>query len=311
LGIDTKYIGGTKGSHLILNNPNLRVAIGNNEFFFENADGRIVLISPFEDKVLVGTSDLPIEDPDSARCTEEEISYFMEMVKIVFPGISLERDQIVFQFSGVRPLPASDSSSPGQISRDHKIQIIATSDVNQFPIFNLIGGKWTSFRAFSEQVSDQVLHELGFPRVMSTQDVAIGGGQDYPSNSDEAEIWLNNITENSGTSLERCADLLARYGTRAEEFIKPNSQARETQLADLPGYSREEILHIFEIEKVVHLDDLILRRSNIAKSGLLTKSALVELAEIIGSSAMWSAEQIQFEIQRTAGILNDFNGIPL
>lgn len=311
LGIGTKYIGGTKGSHLILNNPILRVAIGNNEFFFENADGRIVLISPFEDKVLIGTSDLPIEDPDSARCTEEEISYFMDMVKVVFPGISLERDQIVFQFSGVRPLPASDSSSPGQISRDHKIQVIAPSDKNLFPIFNLIGGKWTSFRAFSEQVTDRVLHDLGFPRVKSTQDVAIGGGRDYPSNLVESEIWINNIAKISGTSLERCANLLGRYGTRAEEFMKLNPGARETQLADLPGYSREEILHIFEIEKVVHLDDLILRRSNIAKSGLISKSGLVELAEILGSSREWSAEQIQFEIERTAGILSDYYGIIL
>ncbi len=110
------------------------------------------------------------------------------MVKVVFPGISLKRDQIVFQFSGVRPLPASDSSSPGQISRDHKIQVIPPSDTNQFTIFNLIGGKWTSFRAFSEQVTDRVLDELGIQREINTQDVAIGGGQGYPRNSIESEI---------------------------------------------------------------------------------------------------------------------------
>jgi glycerol-3-phosphate dehydrogenase len=311
LGIDTKYIGGTKGSHLILNNPNLRVAIGNNEFFFENADGRIVLISPFEDKVLIGTSDLPIEDPDSARCTDEEIGYFFDMVKVVFPSISLERDQIVFQFSGVRPLPANDSSSPGQISRDHKIQVIAPSDTNQFTIFNLIGGKWTSFRAFSEQITDRVLDELGIQREINTQNVAIGGGQGYPRNSIESEIRINNMAEISGTSMERCADLFARYGTRADEFIKLNSEAKEIHLAGLPGYSQEEILHIFDSEKVVHLDDLILRRSNIAKSGLLNRTALVELAERIGSSRMWSADQIKFEIQRTAGLLNDYHGINL
>ena len=311
LGIGTKYIGGTKGSHLILNNPNLRVAIGDNEFFFENADGRIVLISPFEDKVLIGTSDLPIEDPDSARCTEEEIGYFIDMVKVVFPGISLKRDQIVFQFSGVRPLPASDSSSPGQISRDHKIQVIPPSDTNQFPIFNLIGGKWTSFRAFSEQVTDQVLDELGIQRVINTQDVAIGGGLDCPRNSIESETWIKNMSDISGTSKERTAELLARYGTRAEEFIELNSETMETQLANLPGYSQEEILILFNSERVVHLDDLVLRRSNIAKSGLINRAALVELAELIGSSRMWSADQIKFEIQRTAGILNEYHGIIL
>ena len=106
MGMRTKFIGGTKGSHLILDNPELRTAIGENEFFFENEDGRIVLIYPLKDKVMVGTSDIPINDPDQAFCTEEEIDYFINMVQVVFPGIPVKRDQIVYQFSGVRPLPA-------------------------------------------------------------------------------------------------------------------------------------------------------------------------------------------------------------
>ncbi|MBK8417657.1 MAG: hypothetical protein IPL17_02140 [Anaerolineales bacterium] len=48
-------------------------AIGGNEFFFENKDGRIVLIFPLFDRVLIGTSDIKIETPDEARCTEEEV----------------------------------------------------------------------------------------------------------------------------------------------------------------------------------------------------------------------------------------------
>ncbi len=50
----------------MLNHPELREAIGDNEFFFENKDGRIVLIFPLYDKVIVGTSDIPIENPDEA-----------------------------------------------------------------------------------------------------------------------------------------------------------------------------------------------------------------------------------------------------
>ncbi len=52
LGLNARFIGGTKGSHLVLSNPELRAAIGDNEFFFENEDGRIVLIYPLYDKVL-------------------------------------------------------------------------------------------------------------------------------------------------------------------------------------------------------------------------------------------------------------------
>ncbi len=87
MGLTTQYVGPTKGSHLVLDNPELRQAINDHEFFFENKDGRIVLIFPLFDKVMIGTSDLPISDPDSARCTDEEVDYFIGLVGRVFPGI--------------------------------------------------------------------------------------------------------------------------------------------------------------------------------------------------------------------------------
>ncbi|MDP1778862.1 MAG: FAD-dependent oxidoreductase [Anaerolineales bacterium] len=77
LGLSTRFIGSTKGSHLVLDHPELCAVIGNHEFFFENKDGRIVLIFPLYDKALVGTSDIKIEHPDEARCTEEEVEYFI------------------------------------------------------------------------------------------------------------------------------------------------------------------------------------------------------------------------------------------
>jgi len=156
LGQETRFIGGTKGSHLVLDHPQLREWIGENEFFFENHDGRVVLIYPLLDKVLIGTSDIRIDDPEEARCTDEEIDYFFEMLERVFPEAKVDRSQIVFQFAGVRPLPSSDANSTGQISRDHSTRIIEPDEKISFPIYNLIGGKWTTFRAFSEQVADKI-----------------------------------------------------------------------------------------------------------------------------------------------------------
>ncbi|MBM3153405.1 MAG: glycerol-3-phosphate dehydrogenase/oxidase, partial [Chloroflexi bacterium] len=170
LGLDTHYIGPTKGSHLVLNNPELRAAIGDHEFFFENKDGRIVLIFPLFDKVMIGTSDLPIADPDSARCTEDEVDYFIGMVGRVFPKIKISREQIVFRFSGVRPLAYTQARNAGQITRDHHIQEDKLGDI---PVYSLVGGKWTSFRAFSEQVTDRALSFLGLPRKADTKSLPI------------------------------------------------------------------------------------------------------------------------------------------
>ncbi len=176
LGIADRYIGGTKGSHLVLDHPGLRAAIGENEFFFENKDGRIVLIFPLLDKVMIGTSDIPIENPDEARCTEAEIDYFFGMIGRVFPGVKLAHEQIVFQFSGVRPLEYSHAKTAGQITRDHSIKEDILGDI---PVYSLVGGKWTSYRAFSEQTTDKALAFLGKTRVASTQQLPIGGGRDF------------------------------------------------------------------------------------------------------------------------------------
>jgi glycerol-3-phosphate dehydrogenase len=68
------------------------------------------------------------------------------------------REHIVFQFTGVRPLGSSGAKTTGQYSRDHHIEVLSGDWTNlHFPVYSLVGGKWTSFRAFSEQVTDKVL----------------------------------------------------------------------------------------------------------------------------------------------------------
>jgi len=279
IGKNTHFIGGTKGSHLVLDNPDLRAAIGENEFFFENKDGRIVLIFPIKDKVIVGTSDLPIENPDDARCTDDEINYFIEMVKIVFPGISVKKEQIVFQFSGVRPLPAEDADNPGQISRDHSLHVSTPEDGTGFPIYSMVGGKWTSFRAFSEQTADKVLDFLKIPRKMDTRNLPIGGGRDYPKNVPAEEAWIDSTSQKNGLPTERIRELFARYGTRAEQIAGYISVGKDTPLNFLPDYSSREIEYISREEKVVHLDDFFLRRSILAKLGLLSHAKVDEISK--------------------------------
>ena len=255
MGTPSQFIGGTKGSHVILDNPELRTAIGENEFLFENKDGRVVLIFPLVDKVLIGTSDLPIEDPDKAQCTDEEIDYFLEMVNIVFPGISVSRGQIIFQFSGVRPLPASDSRTTGQISRDHMIEIIPIGNGLEFPIYNLVGGKWTSFRALSEEVTELALSALDLNRKTSTSNLPIGGGLEFPKTIQARDRWINDQVLKSGLTRDRVICLLERYGTRAEKVIEYISNGSDQPIVNLIDYSRREIRYITQEEKIVHLDE--------------------------------------------------------
>ena len=292
LGLQTHYISGTKGSHIVLDNLDLRRAIGEHEFFFENQDGRIVLILPLGERVLVGTSDLPIEDPDAARCTCEEEDYLLGMIGRVFPEINVRREHIVFRFSGVRPLAYSSAKTAGQISRDHLIQADSLGGV---PLYSLVGGKWTSYRLFSEQVTDKVLRFLNLPRRAGTESLRIGGGQGY----EEQKIPAVD------------SFLFKRYGTRVKELQAYLSTGRNAALKHRPDMSRREIGFIAEKEKVVHLDDLLLRRSMLAMLGELNRPLLEEINGILAEHLGWDPTRGQVEIERALEILADRHGVIL
>ena len=313
LGISSRFIGGTKGSHLVLNHPELRAAIGDHEFFFENDDGRIVLVLPLFDKVLIGTSDIPIENPDDARCTEEEIHYFLAMLRRVFPDISVTREHIVFAFSGVRPLEYEPNArAAGQISRDHRIRVVSGVWTGlDFPVYSLVGGKWTSYRAFSEEVTDKVLARLGKTREKDTCSLAIGGGKNYPKTEEEQNRLIESICAWTNLPKPRVRALFERYGTLAESIALFISKKKDRALKTLPSYSFREIAYIAQNEKVRHLDDFLLRRSLLAMLGALTRESVEEIAEAVGDALGWSSAQRKAEVEKTLRILEETHRVRL
>ncbi len=311
MGKQTQFIGGTKGSHIVLDHPELRDQIQGNEFFFENKDGRIVLIYPLEDKVMVGTSDIRIEDPDEAHCTSEEIDYFFEMVGRIFPDIQLERKQIVYQFSGVRPLPYSPDGSTGQISRDHQIEILPAGTTASFPVLSLVGGKWTSFRAFGEQVTDAVMEFFRSKRRGDTRDLEIGGSKGLPKTEETLAEYQKSLVEKYAAPEKLVKIWVDRYGTRAEAFLGQPDMAPPTGMWPFTSYTPEEIDLLAKTEDVIHLDDLILRRTMIGKLGLLTGDGLNALAEIVAKAKGWSDEYMIEEIDRTVEMMRDRHGVQL
>lgn len=305
-GIHERYIGGTKGSHLVLNNPQLRSAIGDNEFFFENKDGRIVLIFPFYDKVIVGTSDLPIENPDDARCTTNEEDYFIEMISRVFPSIVIKKSDIVFRFSGVRPLEYSKAKTTGQISRDHSIKEDSVGDIT---VLSLVGGKWTSYRAFSEQVTSLILGKLSLRRKAYTSNIPVGGGRNYPSSESERKTFIDGLASQYSLKNEYASVLFERYGTDAVKIAAAINQSGFTPLNSISLWTKGEINYLLKNEKVEHLDDLLIRRSTIAWLGLVSNDVIEEMADLLAHEKGWSDPQRTAEINRTKKILEEYHGI--
>ncbi len=308
IGEETKFIGGTKGSHIIVDNPALHEATQGHEMFFENKDGRICLFFPLLDKVLLGTTDTRVDDPEPI-CTEEDVDYILETVKIVFPTIEIKRSQIVFRFCGVRPLPSSESSRTGQISRDHSIQVIEPDAKIKFPVLSLVGGKWTTFRAFAEQTTDRLLERLNKMRVKDTKTTAIGGGKGYPKSEAEQAKWLADLQVESGLSEDRLRILFERYGTRAADIAMFIAAGEDAPLKAKPDYSQREIAFLARQEKIIHLDDLILRRSLLGMLGFVNGELLTETGAVVGDVLGWSADETAREIARARDILVTRHGV--
>lgn len=257
LGATTRWIGGTKGSHLVVDHPELMAACRGEQLFYENPDGRVCIFFPVNGRVLVGSTDLRIDHPDNAICDEREVDYMLESVRTVFPSIRLGREHIVSRFCGVRPLPASGDGFTGRISRDHSCRTLPAGDGRPWPVYAMIGGKWTTFRAFAALVADRVFADLGRQRRAKTENLPIGG-------------------------------------------------------EPVPDFHDDQALRaIIRDEAVVHLDDLLLRRTSLGLYERLDAARLDALATLVAQELGWDDARRVAELERTREILTTRHGVRL
>ncbi len=255
LGTTTRWIGGTKGSHLVVDHPALMAACRGEQIFYENPDGRVCIFFPVNGRVLVGSTDIRIDNPDDAICDDQEIDYMLESVRTVFPGLKLGREHILSHFCGVRPLPASEDGFTGRISRDHSCRALPADVDRPWPVYAMIGGKWTTFRAFAEQVADRVLADLGRTRTATSGERTIGGEGTPDCEDDEA---LRKIVRD---------------------------------------------------EAVVHLDDLLLRRTPLALYCRLPSERLTALARLAAAELGWDSTRTLAEEDRAQRVLSVRHGV--
>ncbi|MEN9564205.1 MAG: hypothetical protein RIR73_2449, partial [Chloroflexota bacterium] len=139
----------------------------------------------------------------------------------------------------------------------------------------------------------------------------VGGGRNYPRTSEERAKYINGLAAWTGLSRERLETLFDRYGTRTESVADFMKLAADAPLASLPTLSKREMHFLVQHEKVVHLDDLLLRRTMLAMLGKLTRDSIGECAEILASALGWSAEQKNAEVERTVRLLADRHRVRL
>ncbi|APG94013.1 glycerol-3-phosphate dehydrogenase (plasmid) [Sinorhizobium americanum] len=297
-------MGGTKGSHLIIDNPALRDMLDGHMIYYENEDGRICILFPYLGKVLVGSTDIRVDDPDAARCEAEERDYILQSLAFVLPGVRIQPEEIVFQFAGVRPLPASNDSFTGRIPRDHFCTLLEARDGGP-PVLCMIGGKWTTFRSFGELAADMALQRLGHSRGVETTDRTFGGGRGFPK---DRSGWIRDLSESTGLPPDRAATLFERYGTDAKDVVRFTAAGADHRLPHA-GYSARELLHLIRTEAVEHLDDLLLRRTTLAITGELSLDMTEAALDLLAAEKGWSAPRKAEERSRFLTLMRERHGV--
>ncbi|KQS71231.1 glycerol-3-phosphate dehydrogenase [Rhizobium sp. Leaf371] len=297
-------MGGTKGSHLIIDNAALYAALAGHMIFYENEEGRICILFPYLGRVLVGSTDLRVDSPENIRCEADEREYILQSLAFVLPEIRIQPHEIVFQFSGVRPLPASNDSFTGRIPRNHHCTMLEAVDAGP-AVLCMIGGKWTTFRSFGALAADMTLERLGATRRTGTEDRAIGGGRSFPA---DRNAWISTLARTSGIARDRARALFERYGTdagRVAGFIASSPDAAMPH----PDYSERELLFLIRTESVEHLDDLLLRRTTLAITGDVSLAMVDAVLDLMAREKRWSAAGRMDERRRFLTLLADRHGV--
>ena len=162
-----------RGSHIVTK----RLYDHDKCYFFQGTDGRIIFAIPYEtDFTLIGTTDAEHHDvSEKPRCTEEERDYLIRFANGYFKR-QLTADDVVWTYSGVRPLYDDGSSSATAATRDYTLKV---DDTGGAPILNIFGGKITTYRRLAEAAMAKVKGYVPDLKPDWTAGVPLPGG-DFP-----------------------------------------------------------------------------------------------------------------------------------
>lgn len=183
-------------------------------YFFQGTDGRIIFAIPYEeDYTLIGTTDADHSDADTApECTEAEQDYLVQFASEYFAK-PVTRDQIVWTYSGVRPLYDDGASSATAATREYVLSL----DQDAAPLLNIFGGKITTYRKLAEAALDKISEALPGVKSAWTAGISLPGG-DFPVG--EVKTLQDTLASDYPFLTAYASRRLIRaYGTEAWEVL--------------------------------------------------------------------------------------------
>ncbi|NKN38157.1 glycerol-3-phosphate dehydrogenase/oxidase [Agrobacterium sp. a22-2] len=296
-GLQTHYIRPVKGAHLLIRHDELFQRMAGRAFYFDDGKGRMVICYPLDRTILLGTTEIQVEDPNDASIAPAEVDYLLSALSSLFDDIKITADHIATVTTGIRPLQSGGGASANQANRDHMIaedRLI----VGSVPLLSLVGGKWTTFRAFGEQAGDRIFGLLKVTRKADTRRRPYPGAAGFGVGEDGAERIALQIASTFGLSPKRAHDLVKRYGAIAADVAAHCAEENDRPVASLPDYSKREIGWLVVRRAALMLDDLLLRRTQIVLDGRCNEAVIREFATILAEARGLDSEWARAEVAR-------------
>lgn len=245
-----------KGSHIVV--PRLHAE--DQAYILQNEDGRIVFVIPYEDQFsLIGTTDVDYQgDPAQVAISAEESEYLIQVVNAHFKQ-PISSNDVVWCFSGVRPLMDDESTSAQKASRDYAFELDAKQGA---PLLSIYGGKITTYRKLAEAALDKLCQYFPTAKPAWTREARLPGG-DF---NDHAELGARYSQRYPWLPEAQLKRFVRTYGTLTEQILDGCSDM--TGLGQCFGASlyAREVDYLVRREWAQTAEDVLWRRT---KLGLL------------------------------------------
>ncbi len=283
----------SKGAHILLPLE----LFGSNDAMLipETSDGRVIFAIPWMGRLLVGTTDDPVNEFGDVSVSREDVDYLLHHLN-QFVQKPFVAEQIVGGFAGVRPLISADSRKTKSLSRDHKVEVDPQSGM-----ISILGGKWTTYRAMAQDTIDAVQRSLHRPVTQcTTRNHALAGSAGYTT------TYFEELAREYGVSLETARRLVGKLGTYAAgvcALAAANLELREPIVDDFPAI-RAEIVYAIQSDMAVSIDDILARRIGLQfYSWKLAAQAAPIVGQFLAREYGWSDERRQHAVDEYVGKL--------
>jgi glycerol-3-phosphate dehydrogenase len=288
-------LGGVRGSHIVLprfsGSPSAAV-------YTEAVDGRPIFIIPWNDQLLVGTTEVA-DNGDPARTvpSADEISYLVRSVAQLFPKARITVQSIKHAFAGIRPLPYSPDNKPSAVTRQHILH--DHTDDGAARMLSVIGGKLTTAAALARDCARKIGLKVIEPNMMT-----VGADNTLDPLLDDAVLEIARI---GAVSEETARGMVEWHGKRAADIARMALVSAELRAPICPHTSHviAEVVEAYRREFAVTLGDVLLRRVPVALGACWSESCSREAALRIGAVLGWDEHAMganleAFETERAA-----------